>query len=437
MTRRFTLILACLSITLLGHATDKSVTLEHPGTLSDILGDELMGIESISIAGTLNDDDILTLKEATKSGKLAEIDLSKAELANNALPNYAFYEATRLRNIILPETLTTIGTAAFGFDSDLEGIVIPESVTFLGEYAFEFCPSLRSAKLPDKLEEIPTASFLQCHNLRNITLPTNLKSIGAYALQGDNIETLTLPNSLEYIGEGALQYNKFTEIVVPDGCQIDALGIFASNFELESISLPTGIDCIPAETFQECIKLKNVNIPGSVTSIGRKAFLNCRQLTGIQFSKCLRRIEDGAFSDCSSLKTLALPGEVEYLGERAFENLTGLEAIYSESATPPTCYINPDVNHTAMSNTFDGCNADIPVYVPYGSVEAYANTPGWDRFTNFIETDKFPESGIETTIRDTAPAGDGLYYDLQGRRVDTPIPGHLYIHNSKKSIYSE
>ena len=33
-----------------------------------------------------------------------------------------------------------------------------------------------------------------------------------------------------------------------------------------------------------------------------------------------------------------------------------------------------------------GVNREIPIYIPFGTTEAYQNASGWNYFTNFIET---------------------------------------------------
>lgn len=74
------------------------------------------------------------------------------------------------------------------------------------------------------------------------------------------------------------------------------------------------------------------------------------------------------------------------------------------------------------------------VYVPIGSAELYRNAWGWNYFTNFIETDKFPSSSIYSVVID-GKEDNGDYYDLLGRKVEAPTPGTIYIHNGKKYIY--
>ncbi|MDE6359529.1 MAG: hypothetical protein K2L29_08050, partial [Duncaniella sp.] len=61
------------------------------------------------------------------------------------------------------------------------------------------------------------------------------------------------------------------------------------------------------------------------------------------------------------------------------------------------------------------------------------NAWGWNYFTNFIETDNFPSSGIDSVAID-GKEENGDYYDLLGRKVMDPQPGSIYIQPGKKIL---
>lgn len=79
----------------------------------------------------------------------------------------------------------------------------------------------------------------------------------------------------------------------------------------------------------------------------------------------------------------------------------------------------------------------MTVYVPIGSADKYRTATGWNYFTNFVETAEFPQSGNMDIIYDAVPADPQQFYDLQGRRVDNPVNGTLYIRGRHKIIYHD
>ena len=101
----------------------------------------------------------------------------------------AFYRCFLLANIVLPNELLRIedfafGSNAFGGDdyrwkSKIKNLVLPESIKFIGEYAFgNSC--LESITLPPNLETIGSTAF-EHTLLAEIRLPASLKSIGSNA----------------------------------------------------------------------------------------------------------------------------------------------------------------------------------------------------------------------------------------------------------------
>lgn len=76
------------------------------------------------------------------------------------------------------------------FDSsrfyDLESIIIPNSVTEIGSSAFSNCRSLTSITIPDSVTEISSSAFSNCTSLISITIPDRVTTIDGYAFYGCN-----------------------------------------------------------------------------------------------------------------------------------------------------------------------------------------------------------------------------------------------------------
>jgi BspA type Leucine rich repeat region (6 copies) len=61
------------------------------------------------------------------------------------------------------------------------GVRIPDSVTSMGVAAFEYCTNLSGINLPAKLASIGISAFEFCRSLTNVTIPSGTTNIGMRA----------------------------------------------------------------------------------------------------------------------------------------------------------------------------------------------------------------------------------------------------------------
>lgn len=158
----------------LGTCTE--IHVETKGELENVLADyDYANIESLKIIGVLNDVDFLFIYRMMPNLKNLDI----AEVNITALPIQAFYKSTNVENLILPNTLITIGEEMF-YQSKLKTVVIPANATTIGNSAFEQCASLISIDIPANVETIGTAAFKGCSSLITVTFEkgSQLKIIG-------------------------------------------------------------------------------------------------------------------------------------------------------------------------------------------------------------------------------------------------------------------
>ena len=59
-----------------------------------------------------------------------------------------------LDNIVIPETVTTLGDSCFASCKNLKEINIPDSVTEIGDGVFQNCFNLKQIAIPDTITEI-------------------------------------------------------------------------------------------------------------------------------------------------------------------------------------------------------------------------------------------------------------------------------------------
>ena len=91
------------------------------------------------------------------------------------------------KNTVIPNSVTSIGAAAFRGCTGLTSVEIPNSVTTIGESAFSYCDGLTSVEIPNSVTSIGSSAFSYCTGLTEITmLGTNVPSLGDVAFDETN-----------------------------------------------------------------------------------------------------------------------------------------------------------------------------------------------------------------------------------------------------------
>lgn len=96
--------------------------------------------------------------------------------------NNVYSDNYTIQNVILSESLSEIGTDAFIRISKLKNITLPNSVTSIGSKAF-YGSGLTSITIPDNVTRIENDVFYSCFKLTSITIPNSVTNIGNYAFR--------------------------------------------------------------------------------------------------------------------------------------------------------------------------------------------------------------------------------------------------------------
>ncbi len=120
-------------------------------------------------------------------------------------------------HITIPESVNSIGNAAFWRCTSLTSIHLPESVNSIENSAFVCCTSLTSIHLPDSLTTIGWNAFGNCESLTSIHLPESVKSIGDCVFSGcESLTTIYIPKGSKEKFKRLLGVKKLIEKLVEE-----------------------------------------------------------------------------------------------------------------------------------------------------------------------------------------------------------------------------
>ena len=106
------------------------------------------------------------------------------------IDEWAFDSTDTLKNILMPDTVTTICEYAFRYNG-FEAIRLPAGLKIIQDNAFEYCANLKQIVIPQGTEHIGYEAFAYCDGLETVVLPDSLTYIDEDAFFGEYLETAT------------------------------------------------------------------------------------------------------------------------------------------------------------------------------------------------------------------------------------------------------
>lgn len=269
-----------------------------------------------------------------------------------SIGNSAFSDCSKLETLIVPNSLSNIGSSAFYGTAWYNAQ--PDGLVYVGNVAYKYkgvMPENTAIVFKTGTNGIAGGAFSGCTNLIGIEIPKDVTRIGASTFYGcTNLNNVSmLSEVITTIGERAFENCK----------------------SLSKIELPQTLKLIDNYAFYRCSSLEEINIPASVDSLGYSVFQSCSKLATVEI-----HCNDvyGQFHYMSSIKSVIIGKKVTALEDAAFNGCNNLTSVTVNMAQPLSI----------QSNTFSN-RKNATLYVPAGSKTAYEAADYWKEFKEIIE----------------------------------------------------
>jgi hypothetical protein len=220
--------------------------------------------------------------------------------------HHLFLNGAEVTDLVIPNSVTSIGSYTFDGCSGLTSVTIPNSVTSIGDWAFSGCNILLTVLSPTP----PTINNIgYCNTI--IMVPSGCEEAytNAEGWKNYNIIPYEDPSIIRFKDQNVKDIcvehwdkNGDGELGTWEAMCVQDIGkTFKNNttiMKFDEFKYFKSVTSIPEEAFRSCTNLRAITIPNSVTSIGSWAFLYCSSLTSVTIPNSVTTIGTSAFRDC-------------------------------------------------------------------------------------------------------------------------------------------
>ncbi len=408
-------------------------------------GQEQQGLVTV----TIPENSLLT--EIGNDAFKDRTDLQKLIVKNNKIVSIgksAFEGCTSLEEAGLPSSVQRIGEKAFFGCGKLKNIPIYEGLLSIGTEAFANCGFNRAfVIIPSTVSEMGTSVFGNIADNALIAIPQKLAkryddshagNTGSYDFRKDNCGYVVYRvdvNGNKWVTEGKLgngqnaitgfeDYMKIasdhehclykgfcvlcnfaggncgseedingnsnatwyidretkTLHITGKGKMKDYTGSDVApwlkwNDFIANIEVHDGITGISANAFMNCEKVTSVKLPSTLVKIGSNAFVGNTALTSLTVPEGVTIIRENTFKDCGQLKEINLPKSVEKIEAGAFAGCASLKYVELPAAGHDIF-----IDKSAFDDSLDY------IALPVGTVIT-AETTSYNRFTYLLDNE--------------------------------------------------
>ncbi len=167
--------------------------------------------------------------------------------------------ATKKNGLIYSKDLKTL--IGINHESDEFKGIVPYGVENIQDEAFADS-DLTYIELPDTVNSIGNAAFYNCKKLLKIHLPLNLHGFSSYLFYGcSSLKEIPFRYGIKALLQGVIAgCSSITSLVIPDSVEKICCGSIKDCFSLKSIVLPADLKVFEQDAVENCPSLSHIRI---------------------------------------------------------------------------------------------------------------------------------------------------------------------------------
>lgn len=306
--------------------------------------------------------DIKTVKISSNVNYLNGVTINSKHSSGVEAKHYAygFFEKCSSLESLIIDGLNIIGEDFANGCISLKEIEIPNNVTTIAPSAFQSCANLETVILGSKLEEIGNSVFDGCNSLISIYCKSEKAPSYSTGFTKDIYLNcnLFIPFDAEQSYKSTSPWDNFWNVQESHECvsEFKYDGLIYSIISGNNVVI-SGNDITESSTLIIPTHVNYYSKEYNVIEIGKKAFKNNNKINSIIIPSSIAYISDDAFFRCSGLKNMT----IEY-GENALTLGHTSTVQFSDLITPFPNPSDVDEKRTGFQNGYyDGLFYGLPI----------------------------------------------------------------------------
>ena len=271
----------------------------------------------------------------------------------------------------------------------VEKILIPEGISdvvYSGSnpasyYVFVDCDCLESLNIPSTLKNPALTLIDSCDSFVSIYVHEGIETVYAICVNTPLFTSMSLPSTLRGFKSGSLfagnnikKYPPINAIPASEGGQ--ATFYFSGRPQIKEITIPSGKTILGSRFGESCYALRKIIFPERITEIDEYfLYYGTNLIRSIELPEGVTKIGRGFGEYNNTLESVTIPASVTEIGDEMFYGGgRALKQIIMKGSTPPT-----------LSGEIYNRFIHYKIYVPAGSIAAYASATNWAALASRME----------------------------------------------------